>query len=869
MKIHGCFFHPLSFIFYPLIKTVVPLLLTLFAASYNLHAGLLDETGLSFTRIDTTFYAEPYPIASPLKGGPLRILFIGRHDCVGKSGVEVSARLESRIESVLTGSRSSPGAESPLKERQPAVLTENGITKRMLRLLGEKWDVIWLDFDIDSLPGEAEQILFDNIGRGTGLVYVGERGELRPFADRGKVDRKPLDAASFSGIKPEFGGRRDRGLMVVLPPSDKYNDVLSIGDYYSCAVNALIFASGRRTGTTITQIKQPKKIELEAMDYMNYRVDFFHDGETEPMKVHCRFRNEKGEVAFESAEIYNINKDKSFIQLEYPLLPVGKYSLDISVSDDEGVAAVAGTSFIVRAEQRIAEIKLLSPYSQEGGVIAGSVKLSSEFEEGTRLYAELLDSYGRLYGKSELEVIPQRISAPFSFLVKGAQGNVMYVRIYFYRNRRHVHTFETPVFIKRPHDPEKFNFIVNVDNFSVPENAQRYKILGEAGVNVFAPDFSDIPGQEEAFNRVVEASLYGINVIPSFEYLPSLNGKKISRNEAVLKKRLKAVIDTLRYLELPAYSINPSAGDTIKARVSGGNTIKCLLVGGESYRRWEKPLLRAAPWQSLFSGMDGIWWGVERSRAEAALTPYLAPSPAFSIVAGEVREITDGIDRLLYGSTMEMGLYGNKRLNGGETGEQYAAIVNNDGNRIYSVNLAVYRDGESVYIGALTESGSGIVNIADGNGVLKIKSPDIPRCVYDIRSGTFIGVTADIPVSLLPGQAQLFALLPYRVMKVDLSLKKSVVKTGEKLEYSVNIIPQNTTTVTGRHVVQVSVTGPDGVDCSYFSDTFNAVKGSFEGVLPIARNEKHGRWVIKVRDVATGRQTERTFMVMATGRELF
>ena len=75
-----------------------------------------------------------------------------------------------------------------------------------------------------------------------------------------------------------------------------------------------------------------------------------------------------------------------------------------------------------------------------------------------------------------------------------------------------------------------------------------------------------------------------------------------------------------------------------------------LSVGGEAYRRGNEVLLRAAPWQSLFMEMNSIWWQKAYGNAEAALTPQLTLSPAFSVVAEESREIMDGIDLLLLGS---------------------------------------------------------------------------------------------------------------------------------------------------------------------------------------------------------------------------
>jgi len=135
-----------------MIKTCASLVVTLLISAHPLYAGVLDDATIPFTRVDTTFHAETYPIAAPLSGGPLRLLFIGRHDGVGRACVEVASRLDSSIETLLTESRRHLGTVSLWKEFQPRVLTEPEISKRLSGLLHEEWDAFWLDYDIDALP---------------------------------------------------------------------------------------------------------------------------------------------------------------------------------------------------------------------------------------------------------------------------------------------------------------------------------------------------------------------------------------------------------------------------------------------------------------------------------------------------------------------------------------------------------------------------------------------------------------------------------------------------------------------------------------------------------------------------------------------
>lgn len=1215
-----------------MIMTVIFICFTFLFPLHSLQAITLDEAALSFIHADTSFHAEPYPIASPLHGGPLRILFFGRHDSAGRLSVEIAARMECHIETFLTSTSDHMGIESVENRHVPVTLTENEMVNRLIRLLNEGWDIIWLDFDIDSLPGETGRILFETISEGTGLVYVGKTKDLRSYQTGGKVDEKPLDAVTFGNIKPDFAGKRGKGLMVAMTSPLDIDSYIDICDYYSCAVNAILFASGRQTGTRVIQVERPKKIEHEAMIYMNFKVDLIHDEAAESVNVHCRYRNEKGDVSFEFSDMFNLKNGKSFILLDFPLLPIGRYSLDISVSDQGGVVAVAGTSIIVTSVERITDVKLWSTYTQEGGIVAGTVRLSSEFQEDMRIQAELYDSSGRLFDKRELDIIPKRVSVFFSFLLKEYPGNVLFVRINFFKSNVYIQTFETQIFVNKSYNPRKFSFVVEEEYSTGKEMKIINKSLHDAGVNTIALDIPVSIEPDEAFMRVINTSLDVSAVIPVFES-PQLQADKNRKTAKVgVDKHFLALVDTLRHFTPPAFSVRypeqvkkkgitdeeyisfqhflenrytsidnlnrvlrtgfssfkevspvsladaertekyaswmdtklweedtfinshrnifamiTRSDSTVKVgiiglpypenisqgwNVAGWNGISGLmitdpfdsyslpyfvysfepfsvpaynkrlifhLIGGQSYKRWNESLLRAVPWQSLFSGMNGIWWSKGRNRFESALTPYHGPSPALSIVAEEVRDIVGGIDMLIsgcsrqadsigilynrtslfaaitsrtgeaksalqdaeiseiynssntviasarsfyhasrdagfstgfvsdeqvqnpaflakfsllyipylqavsdetvdtiktfvenggtviadmrpavmneylfmrdagalnniFGITMEMeripvmvrgvfspvrneeffsttnispvcladasvkvldganvlasvgdiptvivnryknghGIflnmnleaYENQRLKGEgmflrdiitwsiRTGtgnnyrEPYVNFRESTGNPTSCVNTTIYRDSLNVYIGVLpyplTDDTTGKSSTGfTGNGTMILKEADIKPYVYDVRNGSFIGVTAEVPVSLSPGRGQLFALLPYRVQNLELILKKSVVKVGERLEYSVSVIPQESNVKVGRHVLHIRVFGPDGKERSCFSGTYDAVNGWFESYAFIAHNESRGRWILNVRDVATGKQIERSFMVMAQGIDLF
>ena len=77
-----------------------------------------------------------------------------------------------------------------------------------------------------------------------------------------------------------------------------------------------------------------------------------------------------------------------------------------------------------------------------------------------------------------------------------------------------------------------------------------------------------------------------------------------------------------------------------------------------------------------------------------------------------------------------------------------------------------------------------------------------------------------MPLELLPGRSELYALLSYRVKNLVLEVKSAVIRVGEELDYSVTVIPQDMNSKLGRHVIHVQVINPEGVELPYFSNSF-------------------------------------------------
>jgi len=113
--------------------------------------------------------------------------------------------------------------------------------------------------------------------------------------------------------------------------------------------------------------------------------------------------------------------------------------------------------------------------------------------------------------------------------------------------------------------------------------------------------------------------------------------------------------------------------------------------------------------------------------------------------------------------------------------------------------------------------------------------------VFDLRARAALGETDAIESTLAPGEAKVYALLPYSVTGMNLTL-------GEDWSYSVAL--QGTGEV-GDHVLHISLTDPEGNRQRAYDKNVLAVGGKYEGRAPLALNDAEGEWTLTIRDVLT------------------
>ena len=129
--------------------------------------------------------------------------------------------------------------------------------------------------------------------------------------------------------------------------------------------------------------------------------------------------------------------------------------------------------------------------------------------------------------------------------------------------------------------------------------------------------------------------------------------------------------------------------------------------------------------------------------------------------------------------------------------------------------------------------------------------------LYDIRKGEYLGHTNKCRTSLVPGDAVMLALLPYKVTGLALTAPDRVSK-GEIVKIKAAVQSDATP---AHHVLLLTVRRPDGAESLEYRQIESVGDGRMEFTLPFALNDLPGKWRIQVRDAASGMTAEKNIIL--------
>lgn len=184
--------------------------------------------------------------------------------------------------------------------------------------------------------------------------------------------------------------------------------------------------------------------------------------------------------------------------------------------------------------------------------------------------------------------------------------------------------------------------------------------------------------------------------------------------------------------------------------------------------------------------------------------------------------------------------------------------------KIDGVRFYWFGENESYYLGVLQELPEETRAYITGQARPLNANPVIlnlygKKHVYDARLGKYLGYTDQIKIEIEPAKAMLFALLPYKTKGIKLNLNTRM-RRGAKLEYNAEVEIDGTEKP-GLHVLHVELISPKGEILPHYSENTLAANGKTSGYIALALNDEPGKWKMRVRDVATGITTEKTFRI--------
>lgn len=156
------------------------------------------------------------------------------------------------------------------------------------------------------------------------------------------------------------------------------------------------------------------------------------------------------------------------------------------------------------------------------------------------------------------------------------------------------------------------------------------------------------------------------------------------------------------------------------------------------------------------------------------------------------------------------------------------------------VEAVQWRLGEQRFIGLLKMHDTS----ADGED-LQLQMPGQAH-VYDVLSGEYLGQPRSITTHMGPGEARLYALLPHRTERVEVT----VVAAGRAPRVSIAVITDGGPP--GPRVIHVELTDPKGQPYPAATANLLAENGEVEYLSPIGLEAAPGTWTLTATDVSTG-----------------
>ncbi|MEM3027461.1 MAG: glutamine amidotransferase [Candidatus Bathyarchaeia archaeon] len=143
----------------------------------------------------------------------------------------------------------------------------------------------------------------------------------------------------------------------------------------------------------------------------------------------------------------------------------------------------------------------------------------------------------------------------------------------------------------------------------------------------------------------------------------------------------------------------------------------------------------------------------------------------------------------------------------------------------------------------------------------------LPNYAYDIANLEEISFRVEdgdikLELNLEEREGRIIAFYPERVFGNRIELETMQVKRGEDLCYRVIVEGQDHSPAKGHHVIEVTVSDPEGRFLARYGGLHSTTDGVYEKRIPLAINELEGIWTITAYERYTRRRSRAQFRVV-------
>ena len=144
---------------------------------------------------------------------------------------------------------------------------------------------------------------------------------------------------------------------------------------------------------------------------------------------------------------------------------------------------------------------------------------------------------------------------------------------------------------------------------------------------------------------------------------------------------------------------------------------------------------------------------------------------------------------------------------------------------------------------------------------LKPVRVNLPEAKHIVRiGGESAGATTQITLLPRPWRPEFLVLSDRQLQAPKFSTDAATAVTGQILQLEIEIPDAR-----GLHAVKLRGTDPDGTPAAWLNRSLIVKNGSGQIDLPIAHNERHGKWSLSATDLYTGSTADFVFSVEAPG----